>query len=55
VKYKVGNIVLLNDGRTVYIVLLNPKLKTYHVFDIEDDNNYFDVSEQDIYSLVVSS
>lgn len=54
-KYKNGNIVVLKDGRTVYVVFSEEKSKTYYVYDIDDnDCNSFPVEESDIYSLVVS-
>ena len=45
-KYKAGDIVLLNDDRTVYIMSVNEENKTYSVFDTNDDSGkLFDVSE----------
>lgn len=48
-KYKAGDIVLLNDDRTVYIMSVNEENKTYSVFDTNDDSGkLFDVSESRI-------
>lgn len=52
-KYKAGNIVLLNDDRTVYIMDVNEESKTYSVFDTEDNSGkLFNVSESDIMMYV---
>ena len=52
-KYEAGNIVLLNDNRTVYIMSVNEESKTYSVFDTEDNSGkLFSVSESDIMMYV---
>ena len=45
-KYENGNIVLLKDGRTVYI---------YHVSDCDNSDNCFTIADDDIFNLVVSA
>ena len=48
-KYKAGNIVLLNDDRTVYIMSVNEENKTYRVTDADNNSGkLFDVSESDV-------
>lgn len=54
-KYENGNIVLLNDGRTVYIFMVDQNKGVYHVHDCDDPNNCFTVTDMDIASLVVSA
>ena len=54
-KYRTGNIVLLNDGRSVYVYQIDKEGKKYQVFDIEDENDLFAVTEREIYDLLVSS
>lgn len=51
-KYSVGNIVCLNDGRTVYIFSVDEKKQKYQVADTENDNDLFFVSEDDIYTFL---
>lgn len=55
-KYKIGDIVLLYDGRTAYVSSVEKKSKTYHVCDMDDNGgNVFAVKDSDIYSLVMSA
>jgi len=54
-KYETGNILLLNDGRTVYVSAVDAENEAYRVFDTEDENEYFDVCAEDICQLVVSA
>ena len=54
-KYKVGNIVLLHDGRTVYIFQIDKAAKEYHVSDCDNADDCFTVKDGDIYVLVVSA
>lgn len=51
-KYSVGNIVCLNDGRTVYIFSVDEKEQKYCVSDTEKENDVFFISEGDIYMLL---
>lgn len=51
-KYTVGNIVCLNDGRTVYIFSVDEKHQKYQVCDTEKGDNLFFISKDDIYMLL---
>lgn len=51
-KYSVGDIVCLNDERTVYIFSVDEKEQKYQVADTENDNDLFFVSEKDIYMFL---
>lgn len=48
-KYNVGNIVCLNDGKTVYIFALDEKEGKYQVSDTEDEGTIFTISENEIF------
>ena len=51
-KYSVGNIVCLKDGRTVYVFSVDEKKHKYLVCDTEQENDMFFVSESDIYMFL---
>ena len=53
-KYKIGNIVCLNDGRSVYIFSIDEKKEKYQVMDTNagDNADLFMVSEDDIFMIV---
>ena len=51
-KYDVGKIVLLNDGRAVYIYQVDQEGRKYFVTDTADDKSNFIISERDIYTLL---
>lgn len=51
-KYQEGYIVLLNSGETVYISSIDKKAKKYQVYNIDNDEELFFVSESDICMLV---
>ena len=51
-KYNVGNIVLLHDGRSVYIYQVDEKARKYFVIDTVDDKSNFIVSDREIYCLL---
>ena len=48
-KYDVGNIVSLNDGRTVYIFAIDEKEKEYQVSDTGNEGTLFFVAEDEIF------
>lgn len=48
-KYDVGNIVSLSDGRTVYIFAIDEKEKEYQVSDTENEGTLFFVAEDEIF------
>ena len=48
-KYDVGNIVCLNDGRSVYIFSIDEKEKKYQVSDTEEEGTLFNVAEDEIF------
>lgn len=54
-KYKNGSIVLLNDGRTVYVFHVDKENREYHVSDTDNENETFTVKESDIFELVVTA
>lgn len=51
-KYKVGNIVLLCDGRTVYIHEIHAEDHEYLAIDCEKGNEVFTVGDSDISMLI---
>ena len=53
-KYKTGNIVCLNDGRSVYIFSIDEKKKKYQFTEINagDNGDSFMVSENEIFMLL---
>ncbi len=53
-KYKTGNIVCLNDGKTVYIFEVNEKEKQYTVINIDDDSDIFYTDEKEIFMLLTN-
>ena len=48
-KYKDGDIVCLNDGRTVYIFAVDKSNREYQVADTEDDGTLFSIEEDEIF------
>lgn len=54
-KYNSGNILLLKDGRTVYVFLVDADNKCYHVLDTEDENTTFVIKDKDVADLVVTA
>ena len=51
-KYKGGNIVLLYDGNTVYILSVDEKAKEYQVVETEKQGDPYSITESKIYMLV---
>ena len=51
-KYKEGNIVALNNGKSVYIFSVDEKKKKYQVVDTEDENKIYMVSESEIFMFL---
>lgn len=51
-KYSVGDIVALNNGQTVYILMVDEDSKEYHVASTDDDSKEYIVKECDISHLV---
>lgn len=49
-KYKEGNIVCLNDGRTVYILSVDNH--EYQVIDTDNEEDMFIISESEIFMLL---
>ena len=47
-KYKDGDIVCLNDGRTVYIFAVDKSNKEYQVTETEDNDALFFITEDEI-------
>ena len=54
-QYSNGNILLLYDGRTVYVSLADEKMNCYHVFDMEDENDTFIITDEDVADLVLTA
>lgn len=52
-KYDVGNIVCLNNGKTVYIFALDEKERKYQVSDTEDEGTVFNISEDEIFMKLI--
>lgn len=52
-KYDVGNIVCLYDERTVYIFAIDEKEEKYQVFDTENEEALFMVSEDEIFMKLI--
>lgn len=51
-KYKPGNILLLNNNKTVYVFSVDEETKTYQVVDTENEGEVFSVSEGSVSILV---
>lgn len=51
-KYKVGDIVLLYDGKTVYILSIDKGNNHYQAIGV-DDESVMEVNDEDIYMKVV--
>lgn len=47
-KYVEGNMVILNDERAVYIMSINKKEKKYTVFDMDNSEDIFDITDNDV-------
>lgn len=54
-KYKVGDIVLLHDGRTAYIYQVDHDSRTYFVCDCDNQDDCFTITGGDIYNLVTTT
>jgi len=52
-KYDVGNIVCLYDERTVYVFAIDEKEEKYQVFDTENEEVSFMVSEDEIFMKLI--
>ena len=52
-KYNEGNIVCLNDGRTVYIIAHYEKEEKYQVCDTENEEASFIVAEDEIFIKIM--
>lgn len=51
-KYKEGNIVLLDSGETMYIYQIDEKSKTYYVSNCDNDKDLREVKDSQIFQLV---
>ena len=47
-KYVEGNMVILYDERPVYIMSVNEKAKKYTVFNMDDSEEIFEISDKDV-------
>ena len=47
-KYSEGNLVVLNDGRTVYITAVHKKEKKHDAVTAENDSEMITIKESDI-------
>ena len=52
-KYSEGNILALNDGRTVYVMHVNKTAKKYQVFDTENENDIFEITDNEVLMKLV--
>lgn len=52
-KYNVGEIVCLNDGRMVYIFAVDKNEKKYQVSDTEYDGTLFNVKDEEIFMKLI--
>jgi hypothetical protein len=50
--YQAGNIVLLNNGKSAYVLTVDDKAKKYQVVDVDDDSKIYVVSENAIMMLL---
>lgn len=48
-KYKDGDIVCLNDGRTVYIIAVDKGNREYQVTDTEAEDTIFCIEEDEVF------
>lgn len=47
-KYVEGNMVILNDNRSVYIISVDKKSKKYMVIDMDDSEDMFEITDKDV-------
>lgn len=47
-KYVEGNMLILNDERAVYIMTVNKREKKYIVFDMDNSEDIFEITEEDV-------
>lgn len=47
-KYVEGNMVILNDNRSVYIISVDKKSKKYMVVDMDDSEDMFEITDKDV-------
>lgn len=53
-QYKAGDIVVLNNGKSVYIFAVDEKAKEYQVVDTDNQDKLFFVRENEIYMPLLS-
>lgn len=51
-KYQEGNIVLLTNGKTAYIVSVDENSEKYQACELEDEQKLYYISEASIHSLL---
>ena len=51
-KYKSGDILLLYSGKTVSIIAVDAKSKQYRVMNVDDSEEIFLISEQDVFQYL---
>lgn len=47
-KYSTGMIVMLKNGKNVYVFSVDEHSKTYGVSEVDDANNVYEIQEDDI-------
>ena len=51
-KYEAGNIVMLYSGETAYVFSVDEKMQQYQVYNINNEEDLYFVSESEIFMLV---
>lgn len=51
-KYKCGDILLMNDGKTVSVIAVDEKNAEYCVYDVDDDDEIFRIKERDVFQYL---
>ena len=51
-KYKCGDILLLNNGKTVSVIAVDAQNKEYSVVNTDDNNDIFQIRECDVFQYL---
>ena len=51
-KYKCGDILLLNNGKTVSVIAVNEQNREYSVVNTDDNNEIFLIKEHDVFQYL---
>ena len=51
-KYKCGDILLLNNGKTVSVIAIDEQSREYSVVNTDDNNEIFRIKEHDVFQYL---